>query len=45
MLSWDGSGIKEYFKEGTEPRQVSPFVTAPETRGPVVSPSPRVDFD
>jgi penicillin-binding protein 1A len=45
MLSWDGFGIKEYFKEGTEPRQVSPSMAAPATRGPVASPSPRFDFD
>jgi penicillin-binding protein 1A len=45
MLSWDGFGIREYFKEGTEPRQGSRSAAAPETRGPVASPSPRFDFD
>jgi penicillin-binding protein 1A len=45
MLSWDGFGIREYFKEGTEPRGFSPSMAAPATRSPVVSPSPRFDYD
>jgi penicillin-binding protein 1A len=45
MLSRDGSGVREYFKEGTEPKQPSPSAASPEIRGPVVSPSPRYDYD
>jgi penicillin-binding protein 1A len=45
MLSRDGAGIKEFFKEGTEPKQVSRSAVAPELRGPVASPSPQADFD
>ncbi len=45
LLSRDGSGIKEYFKDGTEPRQVSTSAPPPATKGPVASPSPQFDFD
>jgi penicillin-binding protein 1A len=43
LLSRDGAGIMEYFKEGTQPKQVSASKTAPEPKGPVASPG--VDFD
>lgn len=34
LLSYDDAGLKEYFKEGTEPRQFSPFRTIWEIRDP-----------
>jgi membrane carboxypeptidase/penicillin-binding protein len=40
LLSRDGVGIKEYFKEGTEPRQLSPTSSQQETE----ESSPK-DFD
>jgi penicillin-binding protein 1A len=43
LLSREGSGMTEYFKEGTEPREVSASKVMPETRGPVASPG--IDFD
>ncbi len=41
LLSRDDSGVKEYFKEGTQPRQVSTSKSAPGAR----EPSPVLDFD